>query len=272
MNSNDLKLLSHKVGVPIQKLSDQTIVTVNNAPHAQMKTSSHKKTVYIVKNLVFKGPYTCDDEKLMNNLRYTYAIQLLEEALKLPELCRGSLKWRYIGHGSNNQYYLVSRNVGTCGNISPKLMTSKLQTNVPVVPRGGFVWRVSDIEQKSGRLSNGIKSALLQHLYFRFLMDIGDSGTQNILIRENYNSTGRLIAGIDLEDRRIIKEKNSKLSHLFNKLYSRHITLYQSEVSKINPLSYGQLNQYAIDSLQAVGSDLERLKENMELWKKLKLV
>ena len=145
-------------------------------------------------------------------------------------------------------------------------MNSKLEKNVVVVPRGEAVDRVSDIE-KTG-LSADIKSVTLQHLYLRFLLDIGDSGTYNVLIREDNDSTERLIAGIDLEDRRGNGKKKRRLDLLFSKPYKKHISLYQSDVCKIKSLSYSQLDQPTSDRLSAVGIDLERLKWNMNLWVK----
>lgn len=199
MNPNNLRILADQVRVPIKELSAQTMSTLNNAPQAQKRTSPYKKAVYIVEDLVFKGPYTSDKDhrRLMKNLRFTYAIQQLEEALHLPGSKRGALPWKFIGLWSVDQYYLVAPNVGKWKDIPFERLSSKLETNVPIVPREGFVSRVSDVE-KNGGLSNGIKSAALQHLYLRFLLDIGDSGTNNILIREGNDTTGRLIAGVDL--------------------------------------------------------------------------
>jgi hypothetical protein len=108
----------------------------------------------------------------------------------------------------------------------------------------------------------------------RFLLDIGDSGTYNVLIREDHDSSGRLIAGIDLEEEitdnvkvRRSKVKNRRLNLLFSKgPFPKHISLYQSDVCKIKSLSYSQLDQHTLNRLNAVGIDLERLKWNMELW------
>ena len=55
MNTNDIEILADKVGVPIRKLSAETMVKVNDAPQGQKKTSKHKKVVKIVEDLVFKG-------------------------------------------------------------------------------------------------------------------------------------------------------------------------------------------------------------------------
>ena len=275
MNSGHCIRLAHKVGVPIQKLSAETMAQLISAPQAQLRTSKYKKAVKFVEDLVFKGPYTCDDEGLMKNLRYTYAIELLEAALQLHEWQRGSLRWKYLGCGDDKHYYLVSPNVGKWIDIHSEPANSKLETNVKVVPRGVAVWRVSDIEG-TGQLTDEIKSATLQHLYLRFLLDIGDSGTYNVLIREDHDSSGRLIAGIDLEEEitdnvkvRRSKEKNRRLNLLFSKgPFPKHISLYQSDVCKIKSLSYSQLDQRTSDRLSAVGIDLERLKETMDLWVK----
>ena len=265
----NLQTLSHQVGVPIKALSAEAMAKLKTAPHAQLRTSSYKKAVFVIDDLVFKGPYTCNDTGLFRNLKFTYAIQLLEKALDLPEWQRGVLPWQCIGWNGNDQYYLVATNVGKTENIPFDLVSSKIEANVPVIPRCGAVWRVSDVE-KNGGMNDGIKISSLQHLYLRFLLDIGDSGTHNILIRENHAAAERLIAGIDLEEKRAIRTKGSRLDHLFKKAPSKwQVHLYQTDICKITPLSYGRLDQDTIDRLHTVGIDLGCLKANMELWDSL---
>jgi hypothetical protein len=102
-------------------------------------------------------------------------------------------------------------------------------------------------------------------------LDIGDSGTHNVLIREDNPANGRFIAGIDLEERRANRVKESRLDHLFKKPPSkRQISLYESEACKIRSFSDRQLDQHTVDGLIAVGIDLDRLKENMETWERSK--
>ena len=269
MNSNDLEKFAKIVGVPIYDLSAETMTKILSAPQGQKRTARFKKAVKIDGNLVFKGPYRCDDPKLMNNLKYTYAIELLETILQLPEWQRGSLRWEYIGYGDENQNYLVAPNVGKHENIPFERVTTKIETNVKVIPRGGHVERVSDIEG-TGRLTDNIKLAALQHLYLRFLLDVGDSMTQNVLIREDCHRNGRLIAGVDLEEIRAIREKERRLDHLFKKAASKkQVSLYQSDVCKIRSLSIDLLDPRTLERLCAVGIDLERFKGNIGLWESL---
>ena len=209
------------------------MVKVNDAPQCQSITSRRKKAVYIVEDRVFKGPYKCDEQMLINNLSYTYALELLELAMQLPEWQRGSLRWEYVGCWKDNQYYLVGPNVGKRKNIRFELVTTKIEKDVKVIQRGEHVNRVSDLEG-TALLTDDIKWASLQHLYLRFLLDLGDSGTHNILIRKDYDSTGRLVAGIDLEEKRGIKVKKSRLDNLFKKsACKKQNRLYQSYVCKI---------------------------------------
>ena len=270
MNTDDIEILADKVGVPIRKLSAETMAKVNDAPQGQKKTSKHKKVVKIVEDLIFKGIFTCDDKKLMNSLSYTYALEVLEDVLQLPEWQRGSLRWEYVGCWNDNQYYLVGKNVGERNGIPFDIVTTKIEKDVKVVPRNEHVSRVSDLEG-TALLTDAIKLASLQHLYLRFLLDLGDSGTHNILVRKDYDDTGRLVAGIDLEEKRGIKVNESRLDHLFKKVASRkQHRLYQSDVCKIKTLSNSQLDQGTLDKLSDVGIDLKRIKENMELWNRLK--
>ncbi len=151
-------------------------------------------------------------------------------------------------------------------------MSSKIETNVRVVPRGGCVKLVFDVE-KNGRLTDEIKIASLQHLYFRFLLDIGDSGTHNILIREDYKTSGRLIVGIDLEENRKVEAKKSQLAHLFKKGPSKtQLALYEALVAEIKTLSPDDLDQDLLAKLGAVGIDLASVKRNIEIWESLKPV
>ena len=150
------------------------------------------------------------------------------------------------------------------------MVSSKIEADVPVVPIGGCVWRVADIEN-NGQLTNEISIAALQHLYFRFLLDIGDSGTHQILVREDFETSGRLIAGVDIEERRGVNKKDSRLDHLFKKAPSKfQKSLYAPAVSRIRLLGHHHLDQDTLDRLGTVGIDLESVKKNIETWEGLK--
>jgi hypothetical protein len=269
MNSYHCIKLALKTGVSIRELSAKKITDIKDAPQAQKRTAKFKKSVYIIKDLTFKGPYTFDERGLINNIRYNYALELLEAALQLPEWQKSTLPWEYLGLGTDSQYYLAAPNVGKQSNIPFELVTTKIEENVKVAPRGSVVMRVSDIEG-TNQLTGDIKSATLQHLYFRFLLDIGDSGTHNILVREDYDSSGRLIAGIDLEEKRVVRLKEQQLDHLFKKAPSKkQVSLYHCDVCKIKSLAYNQLDQHTSERLSVVGINLERFKRNIELWESL---
>jgi hypothetical protein len=269
MNHCQLQMIAQLVGVPITELNAERVAEIMASPQAQLKTARFKKGVYFVGGLVFKGPYKSYEAALMNNLQFNHAIELLETALQLHELYRGSLRWKFLGCAGDDQFYLAAINVGRPDNIPFEIATSKIESDVKVVPRKVVVKRVFDIEGTS-RLTEDVKLAALQHLYLRFLLDIGDSGTHNILVREDSSFNGRLIAGIDLEEMRFAKVKERQLDHLFKKPPSKQqIHLYKSVVCKIKPLKDCQLDREISDRLVVIGINLARLKNNMELWGKL---
>lgn len=268
MNPSQLQILAKIVGIRIVELSAEKIAEIMASPQAQLRTAKYKKAVYIVEDLVFKGPYNSHDSALMKNLRVSYALELLETALELHERERGSLPWQLLGYAGGNRFYLMAPNVGKWKDIPFDVISSKLETNVKVVRRGEAVQRVSEVEGTE-QLTEDIKVAALQHLYLRFLLDMGDSGTHNVLVREDYHRTGRLIAGIDLEETRGFKKKERRLDHLFKKPPSKkQVCLYESDVCKIKSLNNRPLDQRTSDGLRAVGIDLRRLNENMELWER----
>lgn len=269
MNPSHLQILAQQVGVQIVELSAEKVAEILASPQAQLRTARYKKAVYIAGELVFKGPYKAQDKALLKNLTFNYAIEHMEEALQLPEWQRASLRWEFLGYAADDQYYLASPNIGRCKDIPYEVVSSRLESGVKIVRRGAALRRVSDVEGYKS-MPDGLKLATLQHLYLRFLLDIGDSGTHNVLIREDHPVSGRLIAGIDLEETRAVKEKAKRLGHLFKKPPTEsQILLYESNLSKISTLSARQLDQHTLDGLRAVGIDFERLRNNIALWERL---
>jgi hypothetical protein len=261
--------LACRVGVPLRTLSEGELFNINNAPQAQKRTAKFKKSVYVVEDLVFKGPYQRDDPGLINSIRYTHALELLEILLHMPEWQRGSLRWLFLGFTHNDQCYLVAPNVGSRNNIKFETVTTKIEKNVKVVPRQEHVMRVSDIEGND-QLTNEIKMATLQHLYFRFLLGIGDSGTHNVLVRKDSDLCGRLIAGVDLDERRGNNSMKSRLDFLFKRAPSKkQAALYHSFIDDITALSFNQFDKQTSEKLWVVEIDLDRLKEKIELWEAL---
>ena len=263
--------LAQKVGVEIQNLSSNAIQRIENSSHGQKRTSKNKKTVYVVDGLIFKGPYKDNEKALIRNLKNNYALKIFEDILELEEKKRSTLKWEFIGYDGNDHYYLVSKNVGNCNEMEVKRETSRIENDVPIIQRGTMVYRVSDIEE-THQLTTDIKVASLQHLYLRFLLNIGDSGTHNILLRSDGERNGRLVAGIDLEENRVMKPKkipDDHIDHLFSKDHSKKRRIYQSSVGDIEPLKYGRINRKIKAKLENVGIDLNVIYEKTKIWSTL---
>lgn len=171
-------------------------------PTAQKRTSHWKKFVFVGDDVVKKGPYKPNDESLALARRNLAILSLLQDICKLPDCLRTDLPILREEDDGNGGRYLVYENVGRKPTEDDSEVSStKIDTDVLVLRRGTFVDRVSDRE-KSPDFPEEVARASLQHLYFRYLMGVGDSGTHNILIRKDANASKRVVAGIDMEERR----------------------------------------------------------------------
>ena len=91
------------------------------------------------------------------------------------------------------------------------------------------------------KFTNDVKIATLQHLYYRYLLNIGDSGTQNVLYREDVGRS-KLIAGVDMEEIRGKDQGNTKLEYLFNSRYNKKIKLFKDNIMDITILDSSLLD------------------------------
>jgi hypothetical protein len=224
---------------------------IEKLPRGQKRTAKYKKSVFIDKFVTFKGPYDFNDQKLLNNLKNAKAILLLEDFLGLD--FSTIQDWKRILKTNTNQYYLESENVGKIlDNYNCETITSKIETNVLIIKRNTFVKRVSELEKEVEKMGHLECIACLQHLYFRYLLAIGDSGTHNILLKEDKSES--LVIGIDLEERnaRNVKKSDDKMKKLFKNCsslqkkiyepYLKNIKVFENKLSNEQQLKLGEIN------------------------------
>lgn len=203
--------------------------------HGQRRTSNHKKAVFIAPDYIYKGPYLAnvqgDRKKLLYNLYFTRALLALEQHLKLPDNLRSIVDWHSIIKIDNtNDYYLKQKSLGTL-TISEndyETVSTKIETDVKVLRRGSHINRLIELENDESYFqgdTKNIRLACLQHFYLRYILNIGDSGTWNILVRRD-ESQG--ICGIDFEEIRSEKANkvNNPLAMIMSKVSKRQQSLY----------------------------------------------
>lgn len=201
----------------------------------QCRTSVHKKAVYISSDYVYKGPYSSnnpgDRKRFFYNLYFTRALITLEEHLKIPDEYRSIVDWHSIVKITNtNDYYLKQKALGelSSGDKNHEIMTTKIESNVKVLRRGSHINRLNELEKDKSNFKDENKEILqgcLQHMYLRYLLNIGDSGTWNILVRRD---DVKGICGIDFEEIRAEKEKtaNDPLTMIMSKVSKQQRDLY----------------------------------------------
>lgn len=217
-------------------------------PTAQKRTSRHKKFVYVDGDFVYKGPYRENEASYKNAVKFASAMQLLEDAHPLPPSLRTATP--IVDTIKQGDYiYLKYINVGK--HVIPtdavERVSTKIDEDVPVLKRTSFVTRVSEMEKLW--TSEDITVATLQHLYFRYLLGIGDSGSHNVLVREDGATSGRVVAGIDLEEmrRQDVSPPKDAVEALFKKPSRAQRSLYSPYVKHIRLLTNAAMSKVEKD-------------------------
>jgi hypothetical protein len=216
---NKIDLIIKKFNIKLTDIENDSEIT--KLPHAQKITSSYKKVVYVDTKKVYKGLYNKDDKLLFNNIINTKLVQVLEEFLGFSKKERTFLEISEILK-LNNKYYLVFNNVTKVDLNDYTTETTKLEKNVKILKRNS-IKRVSDIEDT---ITDDMKILVLQHLYIIYLLNVGDYGSHNILVKKDR------ITGIDLEEVRGTKKLNL-MNVFFKKISKKQETIYKSFMKKI---------------------------------------
>ena len=234
-----------------------------------------KKLYYIALDYVYKGPYSSnlpgDTKKLLNNLYFTRALLTLEEYLKIPNHFRSIIDWHSIIKIVNtNEYYLKQKSLGKLSNSENDFesVTTKVETNVKVFRRGAHVNRLIELEKDQSNFQDYEKQicqASVQHFYLRYILNIGDSGTWNILVRRD-DLKG--ICGIDFEEIRSEKAKksNDPLMMIMSKVSKKQKTLYGSytDLITIFKQKIDFSDQLAKTLSMSFKIDLQKMNERIE--------
>ncbi|CAF0994819.1 unnamed protein product [Rotaria sordida] len=236
---NEIIRLDYHLDIkPISFVSDE----LSKLAHGQRRTSTHKKAVFISTDYVYKGPYLAssqgDRKKLLYNLYFTRALLTLEQYLKIPDHLRSIIDWHsVIKIDDINEYYLKQKSLGKLSTLESdhEVVTTKVETNIKVLRRGSHINRLIELENDKSNFQNDKKylcQACLQHFYLRYILNIGDSGTWNILVRRDHNQG---ICGIDFEEIRSEKSKktNDPLTMIMSKVSKRQQDLYGSYINDI---------------------------------------
>jgi hypothetical protein len=178
-------------------------------PKAQLLTSSFKKYVHIDEEFVYKGPYQYNDRKLLRNLQCATALEYLEEQLI-------GVSHSYFSHilQHEDQYYIAARRIGHEYKDTDFIPCYKGGKQINILKRGSFCKRMCDLQPKE--ISSTIADEVVQHLYLRFLLNIGDSGPHNILYSAS-SGTGFNVIGVDFDEYAMNNLKLSRAECLFKR-------------------------------------------------------
>lgn len=226
-----------------------------------------KMMTYIFQDYVVKGPYLLENQKFQLNLKNTKALSLLEKEYKIKEKNKSCIPWSSILK-KKDKYYLVNKNMGSSNFKIDKTPNTKDETKLQkiesgqwtIIARGSMVNRASEIDPTR---EQGI--AIMQHLYFRFILGIGDTPLVNILI---CHKKPQLIVGIDMEEKPIKYRKyDTRIDTLFERGSKKTKQKYQIYLDEIVIIADNDIPKI-VSILEPIYThdELQEIKKNIQYY------
>jgi len=159
---------------------------------------------------LLKGEYRIDCNLNLPNIKFTInnsSFEILSE--------------NYVIN-SNGQCILGINALGKKINENDlEIVSTKIETNIQIFKRQTHLYRISEIIEK---LDLQQRKICLQHLYFKFLLNVGDSSLYNILLSKNNE-----IIGIEFEEKR----NELYIENIYNIFITRNISkIHQNFIKK----------------------------------------
>lgn len=175
---------------------------------AQKLTSTIKVPVWMGRDIVVKGPYPPHKTALLNSIVHTALLTALHTCYDEPlgpemdtVLPIASVVCRPGG-----SCYIITRNIGKSqldeGAPSVDVVADggPLNFGKKVVQRSSYDLRASARDRSGSGLNSRQRTAVLQHMYERAVLGIGDSGLYNVLVVEPRAGLPTLAVGIDFDE------------------------------------------------------------------------
>lgn len=261
MNTNNLNILDVLFTGEITQIDLKEKERIERMPIAQKRATIYKKFVRIDRDFVIKGPY------YLNEKRFKKVVQV-NSAMKIFDDYYGVDTFKQI-HSIlvyKQEYYIRWQLIGNYDDIQLVEQTTTVDKEMFVsVKRGTLCKRITDIEKSPLHFTPKIANDVVHHLYFRYLLEISDSGPHNILFDEQTQS----ICGIDFDEtKREIKSLNFRATR-FNTLFGTTGTvqrqrLYENHLSTFKFLTV--LPPDIEDELSALKFNLEDIKLRLKLF------
>ena len=198
----------------VQDAPNGFIETLEDMPLAQRRTGKNKKFVRIdfKSQRIIKGPYRVSEPAYQNAIKFNKALALLD-ANTVQDTRWKSTAWKWEAvYRIGEEHYLVAPLVAIPDLDVPSVRnveTWKDGYTYECYERNSKVlgWRIKDLIDEGQLNDPQTKEAVLQHLYLRYVLGVGDTNVGNMMKVEN---TEQLVAGLDLDEVRSNYETTDK--------------------------------------------------------------
>lgn len=230
---------------------------IQTLPLAQKRCSIYKKYVRVDPEFIIKGPYTLRDKAFKRVLMCNKAMIALDYEYNTKTFVTIHSIVKY-----GDEYFLRWRLIGDYDSIQLSQLSTRVDKDGTYIRRTSLNRRVSDIEKDPVEFTPELADLVITHLYFRFLLDIGDSGAHNII----YIEDEKTIAGVDFDETRRSQNGITR----FKLLFGAHPTVYREKIYKAAIARFKPLETLSVelrDFFYECGFNTQRVRDNLYLFK-----
>lgn len=274
----DLDALVKVAGIPIKVISVEESDAFNKflggLPLAQQRTGRSKKFTYIDfdNKTIIKGPYMYNEFPMITALKYNYALEVLDKNTR----SQTGWKWDELLLDGEN-YYMVTGFVSENYEKNEAVRKSKLVFKAKESWKGGKTYyyferdskvlgyRIKDMIDDNMFLKEGSKTTkiiidVLQHLYLRYVLGVGDTHTSNLLFVDIAKKK-QVVAGIDMEELRKIFNDENIITLLFTRNIKKVEIIFRPYVHSIRLIKWDTPKVKSVFKLLFLGEQIKAMKE-----------
>jgi len=205
----DLTALCDRENLPLFAINQHILDQITCLPVPNRRASTYKKFIRIDSECVYKGPYTLFEKKFFRELANKYAVDMMCRKFNIPNI---NIRIQAVLMFEHSIYYIKYEKIKSCF-INPRLHDHRdvFGVTVKLIEKVHNCLKVCDAEETL--VDPEKRTSILQHLYFRYLLGIGDIGTHNILFDADFKE----VYAVDFEEMGGVRNPNTKLECLDKK-------------------------------------------------------
>jgi hypothetical protein len=236
---SDIQFICETFSLIISEIDLLEYVRLIKLPLCQKRSTKYKKYVFMDTGApyVYKGPYYLCERKFFREVTMG---KVIDEISYICLLSPSTTKIVRILYCAENERYMIQYNAINMPKLPLTIwpFSTAIDENMSLV--SAPMHTVAALE-KQIELPAQLRINVLQHLYFRYILGLGDLGTHNLLVEDPTNQYFSKVYGFDFEEAGGPREPKSKFMCLEKKQHAFRLDIYLFYINYIRVLSTDEI-------------------------------